>query len=176
MNIFGTRLRVILTLSVGLASLPSAATTRLEVEAGVSYMDCSSAPTGFIESVFGEKSIGTSSLTWSPDISLGWIDGRSVERYRYSRYTTEDSAWLIATGVRIHYGNATDWYRSLFFSFQPVLHSGRTQALSSVYEFASTLGWQGKRFSVQIRHISNGSLHEPNRGETMALVGVAFNP
>ncbi|MGC1550089.1 MAG: acyloxyacyl hydrolase [Rhodanobacter sp.] len=176
MNIMRTCLRVVLTLSVGLTSFPGATTTRLEVEAGLSYMDCANAPAGFIESEFNERPIGTSPFTWSPDISVGWIDGRQLERYRYNRYTTKDSVWLIATGVRIHYGNTADWYRSLFFSFQPALHSGRTQALSSAYEFSSTLGWQGKRFSFQIRHISNGALHEPNRGETMALVGVAFNP
>jgi hypothetical protein len=32
-----------------------------------------------------------------------------------------------------------------------------------------------KNVSFQIRHISNGSFHEPNRGETMALVGIGFN-
>jgi hypothetical protein len=36
------------------------------------------------------------------------------------------------------------------------------------------LGWQGKHFSVQVRHISNGGFHEPNRGETMGLIGFAF--
>ncbi|MGH8144898.1 MAG: acyloxyacyl hydrolase, partial [Rhodanobacteraceae bacterium] len=43
------------------------------------------------------------------------------------------------------------------------------------YEFVSTLGWQARRFSVQIRHISNGSLHEPNCGETMLLLGVRLH-
>jgi hypothetical protein len=64
----------------------------------------------------------------------------------------------------------------LFFSFQPALHAGRTQALSSVYEFVSTLGWQGRVASIQVRHISNGSLHPPNCGETMVLLGVRLPP
>ena len=46
--------------------------------------------------------------------------------------------------------------------------------IPSRHRLLTTVGWQGQRFSVQLRHISNGSLHEPNRGETMALVGVAF--
>ena len=65
--------------------------------------------------------------------------------------------------------------RGLFLSVQPALQSGRTQALSSGYEFVSTLGWQGRHVSVQIRHVSNAGLHAPNRGETMALLGVGFD-
>jgi hypothetical protein len=73
-------------------------------------------------------------------------------------------------------GDASDWYRSLFFSFQSAVQTGRTQALSTPCEFVSTLGWEGRRFSGQVWHISNGNLHHPNRGEIMALLGVAFDP
>jgi len=55
------------------------------------------------------------------------------------------------------------------------VQTGRTMALSSVGEFVNTVGWQGKYLSFQIRHISNGGTHGPNRGETMALVGVGFD-
>src|SRR6185312_11098319 len=103
--------------------------------------------------------VGDSRWSWSPDVSLGWINGRDIARFRDNRYDTRDDAWLLAAGAR----------------FQPALNSGRTQALSSPYEFVSTLGWQGRRFSVQIRHVSNGDLHKPNRGETMALVGIGFD-
>lgn len=151
------------------------AATQLNIEAGRSYMDCAGATAVFVEGVFDERRIGATRFSWSPDASLGWIDGRDVERYRYNRYSTTDSIWLIAGGVRIRYGDTSDWYRSLFFSFQPAMHSGRTQSLSSAYEFVSTIGWQGRHFNFQIRHISNGSLHEPNRGETMALIGTTFN-
>jgi hypothetical protein len=126
--------------------------------------------------VFNEYRIGDSRFSWSPDVSLGWLDGRNIARFDGGRYTTRDQIWLLAGGARLHYGEADDWYRPLFLSFQPALHTGRTQALSTPYEFVSSLGWQGRRFSVEIRHISNGNLHHPNRGETMALVGVAFNP
>ncbi|WP_225561858.1 acyloxyacyl hydrolase [Rhodanobacter sp. DHB23] len=166
-----------LALAFGLAlpSFRASAARQLSIEVGPSYMDCASASAVFIEGVFDERRIGTSRLTWSPDVSVGWIDGRDVERYRYRRYQTTDSVWLIAGGARIHYGDDTSWYRPLFFSFQPAMHSGRTQALSSAYEFVSTLGWQGRHVNFQIRHISNGSLHEPNRGETMVLIGAAFD-
>jgi Lipid A 3-O-deacylase (PagL) len=170
-----TCLRGLLALSLAAPILPAMATTRWEIQAGPSYMDCTSTPVVFVESVFNEQRIGSSRFTWSPDVSSGWIDGREVQRFRYGRYTTKDSIGLIAGGVRIHYGDADDWYRPLFVSFQPALHSGRTQALSSAYEFVSTIGWQGQHFSFQIRHISNGALHKPNRGETMALVGIALD-
>jgi hypothetical protein len=164
-------------LALPLASLAFSATAaRLEIQGGRSYMDSYATNTVFVEGVFNEYRIGDSRFSWSPDVSLGWLDGRNIARFDGGRYTTRDQIWLLAGGARLHYGEADDWYRPLFLSFQPALHTGRTQALSTPYEFVSTLGWQGRRFSLQVRHISNGNLHHPNRGETMALVGVAFNP
>ena len=175
MHLPAKSLRVALALCLILLGLPAMAATRLEIQGGVSYMDSSAVGTAFIEGVFDEHRIGNSRFSWSPDVSLGWIDGRALSRYDDNRYSTRDQIWLMAGGARIRYGDPGDWYRSLFFSFQPAMHTGRTLALSSPYEFVSTLGWQGRRFSVQIRHISNGDLHRPNRGETMALVGVGFD-
>lgn len=157
-----------------LTTCPAAA-AKLSLELGRSYMDSNGTTAAFVEVAFDQRRIGYSRFSWSPDVSIGWIGGRDIKRYESCRYPTGDSAWLIAGGLRLHYGEATHWYRSLFFSFQPALNSGRTQALSSAYEFVSTLGWQGKRFNLQIRHISNGALHRPNRGETMALMGATFD-
>jgi hypothetical protein len=161
-----------------LAVLPATAATaatRLEVQAGRSYMDSHGTNAGFVEAVFAAQPLGHTRFTWSPDVSLGWIDGRNVARYDYSRYTTREAVALAAGGARFHRGDAGDWYQPLFFSFQVAATNHTTQALSSHYQFVSTLGWQAKHFSVSIRHISNGSLHAPNRGETMALVGLAFD-
>lgn len=132
--------------------------------------------TVFVEGVTDDYRIGSSGFSWSSVVSLGWIDGRDIARFDGSRYSTRDQVCVLAGGARFHYGDTSDWYRPLFFSFQPALQTGRTQALSTPYEFVSTLGWQGRHFSVQVRHISNGNLHHPNRGETMALLGVAFDP
>ena len=167
--------RRVVAVGIAFAACHAASATDLDLEVGRSYMDCASTPTVFVEVVPGEHRIGATQFVWSPDASLGWIDGRDAGRYRYSAYSTTSSIWLVAGGVRIRTGDDAAWYRPLFFSFQPALHTGRTQALSSAYEFVSTLGWQGRHFNFQIRHISNGSLHEPNRGETMALIGVTFN-
>jgi hypothetical protein len=173
MRFIPTLRSALVLLPLTLAALPAAA-ARWEFQAGRSYMDSYGANTAFIEAVFAPHPIGDTRFSWAPDVSVGWIDGRDVARYNGHRYTTGDSIALLAGGVRLYAGDGDEWSRRFFLALQPVLHTGRTQALSSVYEFATTLGWQGRRFSVQIRHISNASLHEPNRGETMALVGVAF--
>ncbi len=154
--------------------LPATA-SELQIQAGRSYMDSYATNALFVEGVFGEHPIGDSRFSWSPDVSLGWLNGRDLARYRNSQYTTQDDVWLLAAGARFHYGADDRWYHRLFFSFQPAVQSGRTLALSNGYEFVSTLGWQGKRFSVQLRHVSDAGLHGSNRGETMALVGVGFD-
>lgn len=167
--------RAVMALALAVTALPAMA-ARLEIQVGRSYMDSYAANTAFIEGVFDEHRIGDSRFSWSPDVSLGWINGRDVAGLDRGRYDTRHQSWLLAGGARFHYGDPGDWYHSLFFSFQPALHAGRTQALSTPYEFVSTLGWQGRHFSVGIRHISNGDLHCPNRGETMALIGFGFDP
>jgi len=63
---------------------------------------------------------------------------------------------------------------SCFFCFQPTYNTARTPSLSTAYEFTCTLGWQIRRFSLQVRPISNGGSHYPNRGEAMALGCVSF--
>ncbi|MDE2307248.1 MAG: acyloxyacyl hydrolase [Xanthomonadaceae bacterium] len=167
-------LRFIIAICLLLLALPAAA-TRLELQAGRSYMRRSGTATLFVESVFDAHRIGDTRFSWSPDVSLGWIRGRNIGIYRHDRYGTTEDAWVLAGGVRAHYGEAGDWYHHLFASFQPAYNTARTQALSTGYEFDSTLGWQERYFSVEIRHVSNGALHHPNHGETMVLVGVAFH-
>ena len=149
---------------LGVTTLPATAATRLEVQAGRSYMDDYGANTAFVEAVFAPRQLGNTRFVWSPDVSLGWIDGRRVARYAGERYDTRDSVALLAAGARIHFGGGGDWYQPLFFSEQVAAVNHTTHALSSHYQFVSTLGWQAKHFSVAIRHISNGSLHEPNAG------------
>jgi hypothetical protein len=157
----------------------AAADPQFSIEGGVSFLGGyfawdQGAPAVFGETVFGEHTIGHSNFTWAPDITGGWIDGRDIAQFRYDRYTTRDHIWLLAGGVRFHYGAADAWYRPFFFSFQPTLHTGRTQGLSSSYEFTSTLGWQGRHWMFALRHSSNAWLHMPNRGENMVLAGITF--
>ena len=173
MHTFNIGFRLALALSLAALSWPTLA-ARVEAQAGRSYMGSDATNALFVEGVFDPRHLGDSHWSWSPDALLGWIHGREIARFRAGRYTTQQDAWLLAAGARFHYGDVNHWYRHLFLSFQPAYNSARTQALSSPYEFVSTLGWQGRRFSVQLRHVSNARLHQPNRGETMALAGFAF--
>lgn len=166
-------LRLLAAAALVLVALPTAAAD-WQWQAGRSYMDSHGATAAFVDATWAPHPLGIGSLTWAPDLTAGWIEGRDVARYRHARYGTRDDIWLAGAGARFRMGGEGDWYHHLYFSFQAALHTGRTQALSSPYEFVSTLGWQWQRFSVGIRHISNAGLHDPNRGETMALVGWSF--
>jgi hypothetical protein len=169
-------LGLLAALSLTAVALPAAAETHLEIQGGRSYMDSHGTSAFFVEALFDAHPIGQSRFTWSPDVSIGYIKGRDIGRYADSHPGVTNDVWVGAAGARLHYGNDSDWYQPLFFSFQVAgTAGGHTQALSTGYEFVSTVGWQMKNVSFQIRHISNGSFHEPNRGETMALVGIGFN-
>lgn len=166
-----------LAFAVALLGLPalSQAATRLEVQAGRSYMDSHGTNAAFVEAVFAPHAIGSSRFTWSPDVSAGWIDGRSLHRYQDSEYGIRNSVALVAAGARFRTTDESAWYHPVFFSFQVAGTNHTTMALSSHYQFVSTLGLQFDHVSLALRHISNGSLNGPNRGETMALVGVGFD-
>ena len=139
-------------------------------------MDSHGTRTAFVEAVFAPQPIGNSRFTWSPDVSAGWIDGRDLAKYRMGANTTRDSSVaLVAAGARLRASDEQAWYHPLFFSFQVAGTNHTTLALSSHYQFVSTLGLQWDHLSLAVRHISNGGLHDPNRGETMALVGVGFD-
>lgn len=129
-------------------------------------------PAIFGEVVWNERNIGASQFTWAPDVIGGWIDGRNLQKVDH--YSTSDHIWLVGAGLRFRYGTHAAWYHPFFLSLQPSLHTGRTPALSSSYEFTYTIGWQEEHWMVGIRHSSNAYLHEPNRGESMVLVGVTF--
>lgn len=174
MHTFRMWFQLTLLLVLGALSLPALA-ARVEVQAGRSYMDSYPATALFVEAVFGAHRIGDSRWSWSPDVSLGWIDGRDLARFRDRRYTARDAVWLLAAGARFQHGAVDAGGRGWFVSLQPAVTHGWTQALSSAYEFMTTLGWQGRRFSFQVRHVSDAGLHEPNRGETMALIGWSFD-
>lgn len=150
------------------------AQTRIDVLAGPSFMDGYSAAAVFLDATRPAHDIGASSFTWAPMFSLGWINDRNVERYDGDRYDTHDTVVLGAGGLQFRYGDPASAWRHWFVSEQLAVQSGRTRALSTPYEFISTLGWQGDRFTFALRHVSNGGLHKPNRGESMVLVGVGF--
>ncbi len=104
-------------------------------------------------------------LHWQPNLSLGWIQGRG--RADAASGMTRDVV-VAAAGARV-----VDWWGGAFFSFQVAAASRQTDAISSTAQFVSSLGWQGPRMLVMLRHVSNGDLFGgPNLGETMLVLGV----
>ncbi len=102
---------------------------------------------------------------WVPVASVGGIGSRQVTGENF-----DHTVYLAAAGAR--YGRSD----GLFFSEQIAATSTRTDALSSRFEFMTSLGWEHGRFIGLVRHISNAHLLGGGRnlGETMLLVGVRF--
>ena len=157
-------------------SLSLASDIRVELQGGSSYMDTHGITAVFVEAMGAQHSVGDSTINWQPVVSLGWLGKRGMPHHDFGHDTVASDTKIAATGARLHLGTTNSWYRPIFFGFELAYNQHATCALSSHYEFMSTLGWQGRRFSFQLRHISNGGLHDPNRGETMALVGIGFEP
>jgi len=103
-------------------------------------------------------------LRWAPDVGLGRFNARPD----LPGIRLHHDVWVGAAGARLYL------WRNAFFGFQGALTDGKTDALSTPYEFVSTLGWQGHHWQVMVRHISNDDFHKPNHGETMLLLGLAF--
>jgi hypothetical protein len=103
-------------------------------------------------------------ITWQPTATFGYIGSRS------DRHDDLDRNVFIA-------GAGGRWvaWRHAFLGFEFGYASARTDALSSHEQFISSLGWQGGRAVVMLRHISNGDLFGGrNLGETMVLAGLSF--
>jgi hypothetical protein len=132
------------------------------------------AAAAFVEALFDDHALGSTGVTWAPDVMTGWISGRDYPHKEVLGYTTRDDIWLVAAGVRLHYGDADAWYHPLFFSVQPTLHTGKTAALSGMYEFTLTIGWQARHWMFGVRHSSNAGLNGSNLGETMIVGGITF--
>lgn len=146
-----------------LAAMPDAA-ARVELSVGESW---TLLPYRYTDVAFAEW-IGDRrplwKITWSPALTLGFVAARPDT----PTARLDENVWVFAGGTRAYL------WRHLFFGFEFATTAGKTDALSTPYEFVSSLGWQQDHFQILVRHISNGDFHEPNHGETMLLVGVAF--
>ncbi|HET6907541.1 MAG TPA: lipid A 3-O-deacylase [Rhodanobacteraceae bacterium] len=103
-------------------------------------------------------------FNWAPAIGLGHFNARTD----LPNARLDNDVWVGAAGARLYL------WRGAFFGFQVAATDGKTDALSTPYEFVSSLGWQGAHWQLVARHVSNGDFHKPNHGETMLLAGVAF--
>ena len=115
-------------------------------------------------SVFGNPPRG-GRIQFEPIGTLGWIDSRHTRRDDLNH-----EVFLAAGGVRAVAGD--HW----FASEQLAATSTRTDALSSRFEFMTSLGWEDGRFIVMLRHVSNAHIlgGGKNLGETMLLAGVKW--
>jgi hypothetical protein len=98
--------------------------------------------------------------SWSlqPVATVGTILGKGTARDQANR-----TVGVLAAGGRLNSPSG------VFLEVQGALIAPRTAALSSTGQFASALGWQGARWGVLVRHLSNGGTHGRNAGETLLL-------
>jgi len=151
-----------LALAALLACIPRAA-ARLELSGGRSITLRHDWTTVFFAEWIGDARPWWK-FAWAPALSLGHFDARPD----LAGARLDHDVWVGAAGARLYL------WRGAFFGFQAAATDGKTDALSTPYEFVSSLGWQGAHWQVMARHISNGDFHKPNHGETMLLAGVAF--
>ncbi|MBD8524290.1 acyloxyacyl hydrolase [Pseudomarimonas arenosa] len=79
----------------------------------------------------------------------------------------DDDVFAAAAGLR--------WRRGIWvLGFSPAIATSRTSAISGVLQFVSTAGLRGEHIGAMLQHISNGSLHGRNRGETMLMLELYF--
>lgn len=99
----------------------------------------------------------------TPIVTLGWVGSHHTSRGHLDR-----SVFLAAAGARYRF------LGRLFVSEQIAATSIRTSALSSRFEFVTTLGVRVGRLMLMGRHISNAHLigGGANHGETMLLIGL----
>jgi len=149
---------------VCLLTCAPALATGFDLTAGPSVTASERTTAAIFASVFGEQP-DDNRTHFEPIGTLGWIDSRDTRKD-----DLDHAVFVAAGGVRILAAN--HW----FVSEQLAATSTRTDALSSRFEFMTSVGWQHGRFIVMLRHISNAHLigGGKNLGETMLLAGVRF--
>lgn len=155
------RPKILVSMLLVLLSMPAAA--RVELSGGRSQTTHRDWTSVFFAEWIGEPR-PVWNLQWAPDVGLGRFEARAD----LLGVRLDNDVWVGAAGARLYL------WRGAFFGFQGALTDGKTDALSTPYEFVSTLGWEGHRWQVMLRHVSNGDFHKPNDGETTLLLGVAF--
>lgn len=96
------------------------------------------------------------------ELMLGYIAQRD-----YAGRAPLSDALLLAASKRFT-------WRGWFASGGVAWVSEDNEVLSGHGQFLTAAGWQGRRWSVSLRHLSNGDTGGRNRGETFLLVERAF--
>ena len=139
--------------------------TGFDITAGPSVTSSERSTAAVFASVFAEQP-DDNRVHLEPIGTLGWINSRNTRKD-----DLDHEVFMAAGGVRILAANH-HW----FVSEQLAATSTRTDALSSRFEFMTSVGWQHGHFIVMVRHISNAHLlgSGKNLGETMLLAGVRY--
>src|SRR5690348_8828600 len=158
-----TRLGAVLALA-----LIAAAATAPAAEFGLGGGASATAGVRWAPAFFAEVAAGLPDdghAHFEPIGSVGAIGSRNTDHENL-----DHTVFLIAGGLR--YGREDGW----FVSEQIAAISTRTDALSSRFEFMTSLGWRDGRWMVMLRHVSDAHIlgGGPNLGETMLLAGVRF--
>lgn len=154
-----------LLLAIGFGMPGVAAAAGFDVVAGPSITSSERTTAAVFASVFGTAP-DDGHFQFRPIATAGWVDSRSTRND-----DLDHEVFLAGGGVRV-VAPGQHW----FASEQIAATSTRTDALSSRFEFMTSLGWQDGHFTVMLRHVSNAHLlgGGKNLGETMLLAGVKF--
>jgi hypothetical protein len=146
------------------AGTGSAQAAQWAVSAGGSLSQHDWAPAAALDVAGEARPLGDGRLQWRPVAALTGVGAHAPTWRPHS-----DRDVLVASaGAAVALGDS-GWC----FSLQGGAANRTTPALSSHLQFVSSLGWQGRRLRLQLRHISNGRIGGgPNLGESMLLVGV----
>ena len=158
----GRRALAFATLSLSLCAAPAMA--QVELGAGASKTT-------------GNEYTPVASVAWLPEVraldnatlraDLGavYVDGRDGVPGR----DLSDGVFVAHAGLRYERTN-----NGLTLGAGIGAQAGESDALSGDPQFITTLGWRWDRFSLLLRHISNGGLEDPNDGETMLVAAWRF--
>lgn len=149
-------------LALGLAMATTAPAAEFDLTGGASATaGVRWAPAVFVDVTASPPDDGRAHF--EPIGSVGAIGSRNIDHE-----DLDHTVLLIAGGLR--YGGEN----GLFVSEQVAATSTRTDALSSRFEFMTSLGWRDGRWMAILRHASNAHILGSGRnlGETMLLVGV----
>lgn len=148
-----------------LASPAVAHAAAFDITAGPSVTASERTTTAVFASVLGTRPVDSQ---WhiEPIGTLGWVDARHTRKD-----DLDHEVFLAAGGGRV-IAPGHHW----FISEQITATSNRTDALSSHFEFMTSVGWQDGHVIAMLRHISNAHILGCGRnlGETMLLAGLRW--
>jgi hypothetical protein len=153
-----------LTLLLAAYGVGTAQAAQWSVSAGASVSQKDWTPAVAVDVAGDARDFGSGRLQWRPVAALTAVAAREASW----RPGNDRDVWVATGGAALSLRDS-GW----FFAFQAGAADRTTPALSSHLQFVSSLGWQGQRLRVQLRHISNGRIGGgANLGESMLLLGV----